>query len=113
MLDIRQMSPCHIHRYRYIVGARNTLGQIIISYGRAHAILRIWFKGVGMRNEYNLKSFAYLVHPEYVAVALVKRTLAGYVDCVLPFTTLVLQVLSGIDMFKSTVPSSDSVEAHR
>ena len=65
-----------------------------------------------MRHEIN-PSFAYLVHLEYVAVALVKRTLAGYVDCVLPFATLMLQILSGIDVFKSTVPSSDSVEAYR
>ena len=51
--------------------------------------------------------------PFNVAVALVKRTLAGYVDGVLHFTTLVFQILSGIGVFKSTVPSSYSVEAYR
>ena len=76
-------------------------------------MLRVWSMGVGMRNDNNLKSFAYLVQPEYVAVALVKWALAGYVDCVLHFTTLVLQILSGIDVFKSIVPSSDSVDAYR
>ena len=48
-----------------------------ISLCRGSPMLRVRLIGVGMRNVNNLKSFAHLIQPEYVAVAFVKRTVAG------------------------------------